>query len=346
VITVATTGVAWLVVAAGGLILMLFLTGWFYWSTTRRFQRTAGVLTTALDDLKTKNVALMASVAALESDKRQLEADVGALRSANESIATQVGTARQSDRDLVDQVGKLRVILARLEEDRIRYEDTVRVMADRSRRYVRHLEHHIVYMIGESASGDITTETYRTSAKNETEPLLWHDIDVGLTNQSTATRSFRDLDQTSVFEVLPNPPPAVKALEFLPTGFRNNRLGVLVFFEPEIGREAREWRLTYAWKGMWDPLRIRHRDTSILRLGEARRVERELVTVSFVFPFSALNPRVKTGPNAPFLQPHWKGDLSGRPMAVFTIANPRYEDYDWVLEVDEVGSARRHGHEG
>lgn len=341
-ITLVPIRIPWPLLALGGAGVVLVLVGWFYWSATRTFRQQARDLSGTVSELRSNNAELADSVAVLEAERRALAADVAMLRSTTDSLTDQLASVRSIERELTEQLDQLRSSVTELDEDRAKYEYAVRIMADRSRRPVVHAEHHIVYMIGEDQSGDIVTETYRTAAKSASDALLWHDVTVGLTNQSSKVQSFRELDQTSVFEVLPNPPPAVKPLEYLPTGFRDNRVGVLIFFEPEIGTTPREWRLTYCWRGMWDPLRNRHRDTSILRLAEGHRVERRLVTVSFVFPLSAVSPRVRTGPGTPRLDPEWGADLKGRPLARFSIPNPAFEAYDWVLEVDAINTRNSH----
>ena len=304
------------IVALGGLVVLLALVSWFYWAATRSSRRDAA--------------ARSARLAALLSENRDLAQQAADAQRARDQLVD-LGTA---NRLLTDELDKARADVTETRDDRDRYEAALRTMAERSRRPVRHELQHIIYMIGETASGDFVTEWYRTMAVHETEPLLWHHVDVGLTNQASTIESFRDLEHTSVFEVVPNPPPPVLDLDYLSTGRRDNRVGVLVFFEPEIGMTPREWRLTYCWPGMWDPLRNRLRDTSFVRLGESRKVHRDVLVVSFVFPFAAVNPRVRLGPSGPNVRPGWKADLSGRRTATFEIRDPGHEDYDWILEIE------------
>ncbi len=75
---------------------------------------------------------------------------------------------------------ELEAEIGQLSEDRDRYEDALRTMAGRSRRPMRHISQTIIYMIGDTATDDVVTESYRTTAQSEKEPLLWHHVNLGL----------------------------------------------------------------------------------------------------------------------------------------------------------------------
>jgi hypothetical protein len=326
-----------------GLILLLALVVWFYWSKTRRIKRHSMALSDKVESLSNDKRALGKSIELLRLENERLQEGITAERSSHQPLMRELNETRSAEQDLARRVAELTAENGQLIDDRVRYEYAMRAMADRSRRPMRHLSQTIIYMIGETPVDDVVTESYQTTALSEKEPLLWHHVSLGLTNQASVVQSFRDLSSKSVFEVLPNPPPPIRELDYVPTGRRDNRLGVLIFFDPEIGMTPRRWTLTYRWPGMWEPLRNTGRDTAIIRLGESPTIERDFVVVVFVFPlsFSSRNPAVRmTGQSAQRVEAVWDADTSGRSRAIFKIEKPHHEDYDWVLEARDIRRPR------
>lgn len=221
-----------------------------------------------------------------------------------------------------------------------RYQQTVHDMAVRSLCPVRYNEYNAIYAIGDRDSQDVVTETHITSAVKSTQPILWHHLTVGSTSQPMTMHSFSDLAGVRVFEELPaalrqeGDNTGFRELTILPTGIHDHRLGVLVFFDPEIDHIVpREWTLKYNWKGLWDPLRTQNEDRSTFYFGDAENVTRDVVNIFYVFPDSAVGPTVSAAIGTPQISPVWDHDKSGRNRVRITITEPNLHTYELILRV-------------
>jgi hypothetical protein len=147
--------------------------------------------------------------------------------------------------------------------------------------------------------------------------------------------SFRDLLDVEAYEASEDHAIAIP-MQIIDVGRYHGGLVGMLFFGSDIVTKPRRWWWSYRWPGMWSPLRDRHSDwCEYDTRPKFRSMERtKEMSMSFVFPSTAREPRVESAPNTPICvaEPELDSRTRGR---TFTcrVADPHQDIMHWTLKV-------------
>jgi len=239
-------------------------------------------------------------------------------------------TEQLPDTALHEMVEKLKL----LEQERHAYEDALFRITIRSRRPL--IESITIrYRIGETPIGDRTTLSFDTSAADADHPIRWTLVRAWADGRGAAQlTAFRELLDLEAFEHwLDGRSPT--RIPILDLGRHDRYLLGLVLFSSEI-TGSRQWDWSYTWPGMWTPLRDHNTDWSEYDTRPLYNVlsHTSQVTVSFVFPAQAREPRVDSVPGTPPCLPEPERDpLTGGRVFRCAVSDPEPTLLHWNLRV-------------
>jgi hypothetical protein len=239
-------------------------------------------------------------------------------------------TAQLPDTALHEMVEKLKL----LEQERHAYEDALFRITIRSRRALTE-SIAIRYRIGETPIGDRTTLSFDTTAEDPDHPVRWTLVRAWADGRGAAQLSaFRELLDLEAFEQWPDGRSPTR-IPILDLGRHDRYLLGLVLFSSEITGD-RQWEWSYTWPGMWTPLRDHNSDWSEYDTRPLYNVlsRTSQVTVSFVFPAQAREPRVESVSGTPPCLPEPQRDpLTGGRVFRCAVPEPEPTLLHWNLRV-------------
>ena len=223
--------------------------------------------------------------------------------------------------------------LSKAHNELVRYEETLRGLAEISWRPMIVRQRTITYEIGEVPEDDWTTETLEMVPLEQHQPLKWYLVSLGGSGEGVPFKSSaRQLEHFEAYEV--DEVGERRPLDHLHVGHRRGKVWVMVVFGREIGPESPQvWGFRDCWKGIWNPLRERSVDYTTLDLTDAHLVQWERITVSFSFPPAAHHPEIRPWMNTPTFPIHVEREEGGRIVNTLSIDDPETRLYTWEVRV-------------
>jgi hypothetical protein len=185
--------------------------------------------------------------------------------------------------------------------------------------------------------GDRTTFFYEGVADDTALPIRWTILKAWADGPGTTDMaSFRELVDVEAYELWPDPATVPTRMAILDVGRHDRALLGLAFFNTELTTVPRRWKWSYTWPGTWTPLRERYSDWSEYDPRPTYNPRQRLtaLTVSFIFPTQANEPRVEPVPGTPpctqepDVDPH-----TGGPVFTCRVDDPGRGVLHWNLRV-------------